>query len=367
MSFEIYYEQANLRYELDRLLQDLAEFKGTPLSTKEILYLCAALIGKELQEVADYLHIAIQSAQVFVSDTIKKYIKDLVEMNALAAAKSRLSWHRVPQIFQSLGYGRSTEPQKTPAAIGNYLLRLVSKTASQFDMPQLLSEMSAKRDRILFQGEQSIVADSLAAMTSDRIDQILAPVLALDEIPGPRRDAYLEVVKLRWGLVLQDPITYLDQAVKIVQDLNMIQCYVDAVPLALELLPYVHMQPLKAQLQECIGRVAEATAKQLWDDRRRQEAILCYQNAIDRGDHKHCAPLFNIFGLNFEFAQQFPDSPRYRSDARFTLRCFVDLANQPDYNFAAYRSAIQKEVRSLRHRTTDPILLGDLAQVLAWS
>jgi hypothetical protein len=371
MSFEIYYDQASLRYELERLLRDLAEFKGTQLSQKETLYLCAALIGKELQEVADHLHIAIQSAQVFVSDTIKKYIKDLLESNPIIAVKDRLSWHRVPYICQSLGYARWVEPSlETPKnlpATGNNLLQQVSETPSQFDIPQLIWEMSAKRDRILFQGEHPIVAASLAPITSDRIDQILASVLDLDAIPGPRRDAYLEVIKLRWGLVLQDPVTYLDQAVKIVQDLNMIKCYVDAVPLALELLPYVHIQPLKAQLQECIGRVAEATAKHLWDDRRRQEAILCYQNAIERGDHKHCAPLFNIFWLNFEFAQQFPESPRYLSDARYSLRCFVEFANQPDYNFAAYRSAIQKEVRSMQQRTQDPILLGDLAQVLAWS
>ncbi|MFM2430005.1 MAG: hypothetical protein RLZZ511_1218 [Cyanobacteriota bacterium] len=376
MSFELYYDQASLRYELERLLQDLAELKGTELSRKETLYLCAALIGKELQEVAAYLHIATQSAQVFVSDTIKIYIKGLLESHALVShaivpVTSRLSWHRVPYVCQSLGYARSpelsVEGPKNLTATGNYLLQQVSETPSQFDVAQLILEMSVKRDRILFQGEHPLVAESLAAITCDRINQILAPVLDLDEISGPRQAAYLEVIKLRWGLVQQDPMTYLDQAVKMVQDLNMIKCYVDAVPLALELVPLVPQQPQKAQLQECMARAAEAIAKQTWDDRRRQEAILCYQNAIDRGDYQHCAPLFNIFWLNFEFAQHFAESPKYRSDARHSLRYFVNVANQPDYNFAAYRSAIQKEVRSMQQQTQDPILLGYLAQVVAWS
>lgn len=372
MSFEIYYDQASLRYDLERLLQDLAQFKGIPLSEKETLYLCAALIGKELQEVADYLHIAIQSAQVFVSDTIKKYIKDLLESHPIVAVSSRLPWHRLPQICQTLGYARSFTPQSQPQPqpqpkTSKNPLHQVSAMPSQFDIPQLILEMAIKRDRILFQGERPIVADSLAQITGDRIDQILAPVLAVDGMTIRRRAAYLEVIKLRWGLVLQDPITYLEQAVKIVQDLNMIQCYVDAVPLALELISQVQEPQLKGQLQECIGRAAEAIAKHSWEDWRRQEAIFCYQNAIDRGDYKHCAPLFNIFWLNFEFAQQFPDSPKHQSDARHALRGFINQANQPNYNFAAYRSAIQKEVRSMLQRTQDPVLREDLAQVLTWT
>jgi hypothetical protein len=364
MSFENYYKQVCLRYELERLLQDLAEFKGLPLSEKETLYLCAALMGKELQEVADYLHIAIQSAQVFVSDTIKKYIKDLSENQPIKLVSSRLPWHRLPHICQALGYERSgIEP---PSRFSDHPLRQVSVTASQFDIPQLICEMAIKRDRILFQGEQPIVAASLATITNDQINQILAPVLDLDEIPGARRDAYLEVIKLRWGLVLQDPVSYLEQAVKIVQDLNMIKCYVDSVPLALELIPQVQTPQLKGQLQECIGRAVAAIAKSSWEDWRRQEAIFCYQSAVNRGTHNNCAPLFNIFKLNFEFAQQFPHSPKHQADARQALRHFVNVANQPDYNFAIYRSAIQQEVQSIVPQTQDPVLLSDFAQVLAW-
>jgi hypothetical protein len=370
MNCKTYYDQANFRYELERLLQDLAEYKGNALSDKETLYLCAALIGKEIQDVANCLHIAIQSAQVFVSETINKYIKGFLE-NKAAAIKNRLRWHRVPHIFQVLGYGRSVELKQEQGQkyrkSGKYLLHLVSKTPSQFDIASLVAEIASKRDRILFHGEHTIVAKSLAAITNDRINQILDPILDLDEISGARREAYVEVIKLRWGLVMQDPITYLDQAVKIVQDLNMIQCHVDVVPLAVELMPLVNDQRLKALLQGCLAEAAEAIARETWDDWYRQEAILCYQNAIDHGDQKHCAPLFSIFWLNFDFAQQFPNSAKHSSDARLALRQFVNCVNQGDYHFASYRAAIQKEVRSMQAQTQDPILLGDLAQVLSWS
>jgi hypothetical protein len=369
MNCKTYYDQANFRYELERLLQDLAEYKGNALSDKETLYLCAALIGKEIQDVANCLHIAIQSAQVFVSETINKYIKGFLE-NKAAAIKNRLRWHRVPHIFQVLGYGRSVELKQEQGQkyrkSGKCLLHLVSKTPSQFDIASLVAEIASKRDRILFQGEQPIVAESLAAITNDRINQILAPVLDL-ELSGPRRDAYLEVIKLRWGLVLQDPITYLDQAVKIVQDLNMIQCYIDAIPLALELMPPVNDKGLKSRLQTCMGDATDAIARYTWEDRHRRRAIFYYQNGIEYGDHKDCAPLFNIFWLNFEFAQRFPDSAKHSADARHTLRQFVNYGNQVDCNFAAYRSVIQKEVRSIQQQTQDPILLEDLAQVLTWS
>jgi hypothetical protein len=365
MNLDSYFYEADLQYMMDRLFEDSREVKGKALSAEERLFFRAAAIAAPIDQVALLLEWKLTTAQVFVSNTIKIYLKQLLGQTqdepviSDQAAKFKMSWHSLPHVLKQLGYARSVKrDEKT-------LLHEISSEACHLDVKRLIAEVKRTIYQIEFEGYCPIVPKLLSDNPETLINQILDPILESSN-PDLKRTAYLEAIAISWLLVTQDPIQYIDHIVKIAQNLSMIGRYEDSVPLALEFVDRVSGQSARAKLYFVLGIAYEKMAEAILSNHYRQQAILFYQQAIDWGDSKNCLALYNVFSLNFEFAQKLKDQPEHLLEARTALRQFGQTARSTGFNFYRYKALIHTDLRRIQVQTQDPILLGDLGLILAW-
>jgi hypothetical protein len=365
MDLDSYFNEADLQYLMERLFEDSREVKGKALSAEERLFFRAAAIAAPIDQVALLLDWKLATAQVFVSNTIKTYLKQLLNQirNGQAtsdpAAKPKMSWHSLPYVLKQLGYARSSKHDEKS------LLREISSKPSNVDVKRLIAEVKRTIYQIEFEQYCPILPKILSADPETLINQILDPVVDSQD-PDLRRTAYLEAIAVSWLLVTQDPIQYVDHIVKIAQNLSTIGRYEDSVPLALAFVNRVLPQAGRAKLYFVLGIAYEKMAEAILSNHYRQQAILFYQQAIDWGDNKQCLALYNVFSLNFEFAQKLKGQPEHLLEARTALRQFEQTARSPGFNFYRYKALIHNDIRRIRVQTQDPILLSDLDLVLEW-
>jgi hypothetical protein len=365
MDLDRYFNEADLQYLMERLFEDSREVKGKALSAEERLFFRAAAIAAPIEQVAQLLGWKLATAQVFVSNTIKTYLKQLLNQirneptTCDQPAKPKMSWHSLPSVLKQLGYARP------PKRDEKNLLREISSKPSNLDVKRLIAEVKRTIYQIEFEGYCPIVPKLLSADPETLINQILDPVQDSKD-PDLKRTAYLEVIAISWLLVTQDPVQYIDHIVKIAQNLSMIGRYEDSVPLALAFVDRVSPQTGRAKLYFVLGIAYEKMAEAILNNHYRQQAILFYQQAIDWGDSKQCLALYNVFSLNFEFARKLKDEPEYLLEARTALRKFEQAARSPGFNFYRYKVLIHTDMNRIQAQTQDPILLGDLGLILEW-
>jgi hypothetical protein len=360
MNLDNYFFEADSQYRMDRLFEDSHQVKGTALSAEERLFFRAAAMAVPLDQAAQLLNWKLNTAQVFVSNTIKTYLKHLIhQTQPTVLTKPKLSWHSLPHILQQLGYARSAKRDE------KNLLREISSEPSHLDIKRLISEVKRTLYQMQFESYRPIVPRILREDPDQLIEQIINPIRNTQD-PAQRRAGYLEAIAISWTLVSQDPRQYINHVVKIAQNLSVIGRYEDSVPLALEFIDKVLGEEAKAKLYFVLGIAYEKMAATAFNNHYRQQAILFYQRAIDWGDRKNCLALYNIFVLNFEFAQKLKDEPEHLLEARMALRQFAQIARSTGFNFYRYKSLIHADLRRIQTQTQDPILRGDLALILAW-
>jgi hypothetical protein len=366
MNLDSYFYEADLQYMMDRLFEDSREVKGKALSAEERLFFRAAAIAAPIDQVALLLDWKLATAQVFVSNTIKTYLKQLLGQtrneqptSSDQATKCKMSWHSLPNVLKQLGYARSVKRDE------KNLLREISSEPCHLDVKRLIAEVKRTIYQIEFEEYHPVVPNILSKQTDALIDEILDPVLD-GKNPDRKRTAYLDAIAISWVLVTQDPINYMDHMVKIAQNLSMIGRYEDSVPLALEFVDRVSNQAARAKLYYVLGLAYEKMAEAILSNHYRQQAILFYQQAIDWGDSKNCLAFYSVFSLNFEFAQKLKDQPEHLLEARTALRQFGQTARSPGFNFYRYKALIHNDMRRIQAQTQDPILLGDLGLILEW-
>jgi hypothetical protein len=365
MNLDSYFYEADSQYMMDRLFEDSREVKGKALSAEERLFFRAAAIGVAIDQVALLLDWKLATAQVFVSNTIKTYLKQLlspissVQATCDQAAKPKMQWSRLPSVLKQLGYARP------PKRDERNLLREISSAPCHLDIKRLIAEVKRTIYQIEFEGYRPVIPKMLSEKVDTLLDEILDSVLD-GKNPDRQRLAHLEAIDFSLMFVTQDPINYMDHIVKIAQNLSTIERYEDSVPLALEFIDRVSNQAARAKLYFVLGIAYEKMAVAILSNHYRQQAILFYQQAIDWGDSKNCLALYNVFALNFEFAQKLKDEPERLLEARTALRQFEQMARSPGFNFYRCKSSIRDDIRRIQSQTQDPILLGDLGLILDW-
>jgi tetratricopeptide (TPR) repeat protein len=363
MMLDQYFYEADLRYAMDRLFDDSSLIKGESLSPEERLFYRAAAVAKPIATAAALVGWKVKTAQVFISNTIKHYLKQLL---AKASSEShwqtvqKLSWHSLPEVLSELGYAKSSESMDE-----GMLLRQISSEPYDLDFQRLAREIKEMLYRIQFDNWQPVVPQLLTDDPDAQIDRILNPAIASgDEVQ--ERAAYLEAIKVSWLLVTQDPVKYIDHVVKIAQHLCQMERHEDSVPLALEFIEHVKTPEAKGKLFFLLGIAYDKMAEETLSNHYRQQAILYYQQALTHNPKNNCLPLYNIFLLNFEFSQKLRDAPEHLLEARTTLRRFVQSARNPGSNFYRYKTLIQTDVRRIQSETGDRTLLKDLDVILGW-
>lgn len=349
MNLERYYIDADQRFDMLLIFQDSEQIKGAPLDVKEKLFYRAAVSGRGIQEVAELLSWQVSSAQVFVSETIKQYIKALPERKdctALLQGVQKLSWHQIPQILKRLGYERSEGLDE------QRLLVQISTGAPVPGIEWLSQEVLEVMHRAQFGEWQPLLPTSLR--------ESLQPSL---QAAYERRD-YLETIKLNRVLLI-DPLANLDALVKIVQDLVCLQRYCDALPLAFEFLSYIQTQESRGRLYGAIAAGFDEMARHTLQEHYRVQAISYHQQAIDWGTTRNCLALYNVFDLNFHFATQTQES-HYWIKTQLTLREFVERAQSQGMNFHRYKQEIQASVIRNSQQTKDLVVSRYFAQILDW-
>jgi tetratricopeptide (TPR) repeat protein len=366
MNLDNCYIGADSLYKMDRLFEDSREVKGKALSAEERLFLRAAALCTPIAQVALLLGWKLSTAQVFVSNTIKIYLKHMLSSTRVEqttpdqAAKLKLSWHSLPNVFKQLGYARPPKQDDE-----QNLLRKISSDPTNLNVKRLIVEVKRTIYQIEFEGYRPILPKILTEDPDTLIDKILASVID-NKNPDLKRAAYLEAIAISWLLVTQDPIQYVDHIVKIARNLSTIGRYEDSVPLALAFVDRVSDQADRAKLYYVLGLAYEKMAEAVLSNHYRQQAILFYQQSIDWGDSKNCLAFYNVFSLNFEFAQKLKNEPEHLLEARTALRQFEQTARSPGFNFYRYKSLIHTDMRRIQAQTQDPILLGDLGLILDW-
>jgi len=360
-SYNRFYK-ADLHYRMDALFADCYEVKGESLSTAECLFFRAAACGASIQEAAQVLKWQLNTAQSFVSKTVKVYTKGLIALKQAGQrlqSQKKLPWHQLSYIFKELGYERSHHIDEQG------LFEAVSSPSCCVDVSRLIWEINGAIYRVKFDQWEPMLPDDFRQLTEAKIRELGLQANQTKEMQV-KREAYIEAIKLSRLLVIEDPLANIDHVVKIAQNLNMIKRYVDSVPLVREFMGYVEALEGRAKLNFVLASAYDQVATNTLRNSYRQQSINYYQSAIDWGDQRNCVALYNIFDLNFKFLKAKPTSHDYIAKARLSLRRFIEEGRKPGSNFLRYKSSIQESARKRQQETDDPILLEDFSAILSW-
>lgn len=363
MRLDRYFNEANLRFNMDSLLADCREVKGDPLSAEECLFYRAAACGAAIQDAAKFLNWKLSTARVFVSRSVKAYVRALIESQGLLGelcGGGKMSWHQLPHIFARLGYERAKVQAESD------LFEMVSSRPCEVSGRQLIAEYNEKLWQIKFAGEPSMLPSDFAGQMEAGIQQAVARAQACPAKSEGRLKAYLDAIKYYRFLLMEDPVGQVEQGVKIAQTLSMIGRYADSVPMALELMGHVKTKEAKAKLNFVLAMAYERVALKQLDDHYRQQSIQFYQAAIDWGEERNCIALYNVFDLNFQFLLKMPEGGDYLMAARMALRRFIEELDGSRSNFYRYKPQIQGALKEKLEQTDDAILLKDIGVILEW-
>ena len=372
MGSESQFSEADKRYRMDDIIADCSKVKSKPLSAKECYFLRAAACSVPLEDALPYGNLQLKSsAGVFVTNTVKKYVKDVIEWRELTTVllhSSKMQWSELAHLFDELGYKRS-QP-----VVDRDLLRLLdglSSAACEFTGEDILDQYYEAVNEVQYQSKKPKLLPDMVEQFERGVEQAVEQARGFEKASEDARNAYLKAINYSYLLLLDDPIGQIKQGVKIAQNLSMICRYADAVTLAQGLLSfgeiYLKNKEEQSKLNFVVGVAHEEAAKKLWDDHYRQVAILSYQASINWERRKNCIALYNIFDLNFQFLLAAPESRKYLAQTRIALRHFIEVVNSVPSNFysSKIKHKLQAALEKKRKQTDDTELLKGFGIILS--
>lgn len=368
MDLEHQYSGANQLFDMAAIVAACSKVKEDYLNAKERFFLRAAACSAAIRQAADFLGLKLESAQAFISQTIKRYVKEVIKARGLTQTLchgNKMAWSELPYIFEKLGYKRS---QTSVDRDWLHLLEEPSSAPCEYHAGRIIPELHEALEKAKFEGAKPTWPLKLVQYAEENIIKFVGDAQKYPDASDKARRAYLESIGYSYPLLLDDPIGQIGQGVKIAQNLSKIRRYADSAPLALELVRHVRTREEKSKLNFVVGMALEQLAKHFWNDGFRRLSIDYYQASIDWEETKNCVALYNIFDLNFRFLLTVDEGHKYMKQTRLALRHFVEVVNTSSSNFDGKdlkpKTKLQAALKAKRSQTDDVELLKDIDIIL---
>jgi hypothetical protein len=109
MSADERFKQAEESWDLDRLYSDLTKIKGNLLTRTEKLHLRGLLCGYSPTTLAKKLHKSPRGIQADISNTVNRYVKELVGRSQKKEVKKLNSSGEIGNLLEEIGYKKTQD------------------------------------------------------------------------------------------------------------------------------------------------------------------------------------------------------------------------------------------------------------------